>query len=63
MKLVRTDDRIMFPLSHGVTQMFLFALDTIMKNLYFDLEELWFETGLSTSKTFEPVHEAVDILE
>ena len=31
--------------------------------MYFGLEELWFITGLSTSKTFVPIHEVVDILE
>ena len=31
--------------------------------MYFGLENLRFITGLSTSKTFVPIHEAVDILE
>lgn len=31
--------------------------------MYFGLENLRFLTGLSTSKTFVPIHEAVDILE
>lgn len=31
--------------------------------MYFGLENLRFVTGLSTSKTFVPIHEAVDILE
>ena len=31
--------------------------------MYFGLENLRFVTGLSTSKIFVPIHEAVDILE
>ena len=31
--------------------------------MYFGLENLRFLTGLSTSKTFVPIHEAGDILE
>ena len=31
--------------------------------MYFGLEGLWFLTGLSTTRTFVPVLEAVDILE
>ena len=31
--------------------------------MYFDLKELWFITGKSTSRIIIPVHEAVDVIE
>ena len=67
----------MFHLRHGVkvckfksiiiaspdTDVFVCSIHHHGKLMYFGLEELWFITGLSTSKTFVPIHEVVDILE
>ena len=45
------------------TDVFVCSIHNYRKSMYFNLEELWFWTGLSTSRTFVSVHDAVDILE
>ena len=45
------------------TDLFVSSLHNYGNLMYFGLEELWFLTGLSTTRTFAPVLEAVDILE
>ena len=67
----KANDRIMFQLSHRVkvgkrksivivspdTDVFVCSIHNYVKLMYFCLEELWFVTGLSTYRTFVPVHE------
>ena len=71
------DDRILFHVNHAVkvgrfdsvtiaspdTDVFVSAIHHFSKLMYFDLQELWFISGRSESKTVVPVHDMVGSME
>ena len=68
------DDRIMFHVNHAVkignfcsiaiaspdTDVLVAAIHHYNKFIYFDLEELWFISGKSESRTVLPIHDLVN---
>ena len=68
------DDRIMFQVNHAVkigdfrsiaiaspdTDVLVAAIHHYNKFIYFDLEELWFISGKSESRTVLPIHDLVN---
>ena len=68
------DDRILFHVNHAIkignfrsiaiaspdTDVLVAAIHHYKKFIYFDLEELWFTSGKSDSRTVLPIHDLVN---